>query len=161
VETAVYNADQAWSTPLDAFLARCEADAGVHMTDGACTERELRGVEERLGQVLPAPFRAFLARLGGGVFYLEHEIFGAHRVMIHDIELVPDLLSFRAWLGAAVPAHLLPIHRAGGRIHAIELGVGPCAAVRPLDGNGRQYRDFTAFLESVVLATARDNVRAR
>jgi hypothetical protein len=136
-------------SPLEGLIARCEADRSSHMTGGPCTALELRAVEDALGEALPAELRLFLSRLGGGVFYLEHEIFGARRVMIHDIELVPDLLSFRSWLGAAVPPGLLPVHRAGGRVHAIELG-GTTAAVHTLNAPGPVYPDFTTFLQQVV-----------
>jgi len=148
--TMVYEGDRASPASLEALIARCEADRGAHMTGGGCTEMELRSVEDALRQPLPADFRLFLSRLGGGVFYLKHEIFGARRVMIHDIELVPDLLSFRAWLGTAVPPNLLPIHRADGQIHAIELG-GARANVRSLNHTGPCYPRFSAFLEAFVL----------
>lgn len=121
------------------------------MTGGPASDDDLRGVEEALRRPLPEPFRLFLQRLGGGVFYLKHEIFGARRVMIHDIELVPGLLSFRTWLGSGLPSGLLPIHRADGRIHVLDLDAGPCAPVRVLGGGGRGYPDFTRFLEDVVL----------
>jgi hypothetical protein len=136
------------AAPLDALIARCRADVSSHMTGGACPEEDLRQIEAMVRQPLPAPFRAFLSDLGGGVFYLKHEIFGPRRVMIHDIELVPDLLSFRTWLGTAVPPNMLPIHRADGRIHAVDLGTG---AVRPLGITSPCYADFTTFLERVVL----------
>jgi hypothetical protein len=135
---------------IEILLARCEADRNRHMAGGGASEDELRSVEDALRRPLPEPFRLFLQRLGGGVFYLKHEIFGPRRVMIHDIELVPDLLSFRTWLGAAVPPGLLPIHRADGKIHALDLDAGR-GLVRPLGAAGRTYPDFTRFLEDVVL----------
>jgi len=142
----------AGAAPLETLMARCEADRASHMTGSACAEVELRLVEHALGQPLPPAFRLFLSRLGGGIFYLKHEIFGARRVMIHDIELVPDLLSFRAWLGPRVPAHLLPIHRADGVVHAIELGDSPQSAVHRLEDPGAaSYPDFAAFLRHVVV----------
>src|SRR5689334_14415900 len=82
------------SSPIDSLLRRCEADARVHMSNGGSSEEDVLLLERSLGRTLPDPFRLFLRRLGGGVFYLKHEIFGPRRVMIHDIELVPDLLSF-------------------------------------------------------------------
>jgi hypothetical protein len=136
---------------LEALVARCQADCTSHMTGGPCREGELRCVEEALGCPLPGAFRLFLSRLGGGVFYLQHEVFGAHRVMIHDIELVPDLLSFRTWVGTRVPPRLLPIHRSGERIHAIDLDGGLSAAVVPLSGGGPGYSDFASFLGSVIV----------
>jgi len=148
MEIAVEHNDVAAFEHFDALVARCRADSAAHMTGGTCSEQELRNVEEILRRPLPAVFRSFLARQGGGVFYLRHEIFGAHRVMTHDIELVPDLLSFRAWLGAAVPANVLPIHRADGRIHALDLDAG---CVHPLGAASPCYPTFSEFLERVVL----------
>jgi hypothetical protein len=135
---------------IDELIARCEADRSLHITFEGSSETELRGLEETLGYPLPTPLRAFLGRLGGGVYYLRHEIFGPRRVMIHDIELVPDLLSFRHWLGAKVPARWLPIHRADGAVHAIELGVPDPAPVRRLSDPGPVYPDFTAFLKTLM-----------
>src|SRR5262245_10375647 len=126
---------------MDALISQCQAHCRDHMTSGPCAEAELQSIEDRLGAPLPPLFRLFLQRTGGGVYYLRHEIFGARRVMIHDIELVPDLLTFREWLGA-VPGEWLPIHRSEGRVHAIELGQGESARVRPLDGVGPTYPDF-------------------
>jgi hypothetical protein len=148
--TNVYDGDRGGPGRLEALIARCENDRAAHMTGGGNTERELREVEVALGRPLPEELRLFLSRLGGGVFYLSHEIFGARRVMIHDIELVPDLLHFRSWLGPAVPPHLLPIHRVDGRVHAIELVDGPCAAVVSLSEPGRRYPCFCDFLGRVV-----------
>jgi hypothetical protein len=150
METSVHNVPHRSLDPLDVLVARCEAERGMHMTGGGCSEAELRCVEASLRGPLPGPLRSFLCRMGGGVFFLKHEIFGARRVMIHDIELVPDLLSFRAWLGSAVPPDLLPFHRADGQIHAIELGEGR-GGVRALNGAGTNYADFTTFLQRVVL----------
>jgi hypothetical protein len=150
VDALIDHGSPALSARLEALIAQCQADRGSHMTGGGCDESELRAVEDVLLQPLPPDFRLFLSRLGGGVFYLEHEIFGARRVMIHDIEMVPDLLSFRTWLGRSAPADLLPVHRAGGRIHAIELGRHPCSSVRSLS-DAVVYPDFSTFLQHVVL----------
>ena len=140
--------EASWPSRLQAVLARCEADAARHMTGGPCSESELRHMEDALGAPLPSPYRIFLSRLGGGVYYLRHEIFGAHRVILHDIELLPDALSFRTWLGPDVRPMLLPFHRAGGRIHALDLESAGRVVV--LGGSEPGYPDFTTFLEQVV-----------
>ena len=140
--------EASWPSRLQAVLARCEADAPRHMTGGPCAESALRHLEDALGAALPSPYRLFLSRLGGGVYYLRHEIFGAHRVILHDIELVTDVSSFRTWLGAEVPAAWLPVHRAGHRIHALDLQGSGRVAV--LGGSEPGYPDFTTFLEQVV-----------
>jgi hypothetical protein len=138
-------------TRLETLLARCEADRTLHMNAGGCPETELQRIEAAVGQPLPLPFRVFLSRLGGGVYYLKHEVFGPRRVMVHDIELVPDLLSFRHWLGEIVPRTALPIHRADGVIHVLELAGDHAGSVRSLDEGGHRYPDFTSFLEAEIL----------
>lgn len=135
---------------IDDLIGRCEADGGLHITADRNTDEQLAGIEARLGQSLPAPYRAFLRRLGGGVYYMRHEIFGARRVMTHDIELVPDVLSFKKWLGGTVPEGWLPIHRSADGVHVIQLGVPDPAPVRALGGIGTTYADFAAFLETLL-----------
>jgi hypothetical protein len=138
--------------PLEAAIAALERDAAEHLTVGPIGADELLQLEERLGVRLPPAFRRFLERLGGGLFYQRHEIFGVRRVLIHDIELVPDLVTFcrRVEAGDERPARgLLPFHRAGDVVHLLDLRGGPASpAVRALDGSGG-YPDFEAFLESL------------
>jgi len=133
-----------------------QADAAAHTTSGPCVSAELGRVEAALGAPLPHSFREFLAALGGGIFYQRHEIFGAHRVMIHDIELVPDLVSIRRWLDAERPpgyrAGLLPVHRADGVVHVVDLGAtGPEREQVAALGGPVVYPDFVRFLERVVV----------
>ena len=131
---------------LDQMLEAMAGDRSLHLGGEPSDEADLRRVEVRLHLPLPAAFRTFLTRLGGGVFYRRHEIFGAQRVMIHDIELVPDLLSVRSrW--PDLPAHLLPIHREGEHVHVLDLESG---AVLPLPA-GPGYPDFQSFLARVVV----------
>jgi SMI1 / KNR4 family (SUKH-1) len=132
------------------LIARCEADESLHIRSDGADDAELRCLEQKLGQALPGPLRAFLSRLGGGVYYLRHEIFGSRRVMIHDIELVPDILSFQRWLGPKASEGWLPFHRADGRIHAIRLGGPDPAPVCRLGDPSIVYPDFTAFLRSLM-----------
>jgi SMI1/KNR4 family protein SUKH-1 len=169
--TSTLQVEPSWPSRLQAMVARCQEDAALHMTAGPCTENELRYLEDALGAALPSAYRAFLARVGGGVYYLRHEIFGAHRVMVHDIELLPDVLSFRHWLGIGVPPGLLPFHRAGARIHALALEGPDAGRVVVLEASARRseapprslstvpsgdasaeagYPDFVTFLEQVV-----------
>lgn len=133
---------------LDAFARHQDH----HMIGDAASEQELRRVEQALGRALPASFRAFLTRFGGGLFFHGHEVFGPRRVMIHDIELVPDILTMvRRVASEGLPAGLVPIHRARGVIHFLDL--------RP-EGGGEQVVSFSgaaafpnlaSFLETVVL----------
>jgi hypothetical protein len=125
------------------------------MTAGPSDAAELGAIEAKLGRRLPAPFRTFLLRVGGGILYQRHEIFGGHRTMIHDIELVPDLLSMKFRLSAESPAGLaeglLPIHRADGLYHFLDLTEGPGYGRVVSLTSGSAYEDFASFLEKAVL----------
>lgn len=135
---------------LEEVLDLLERDSGRHMTSGPCGRGDLDKLEAGLGHPLPADLRRFLERVGGGVFYDAHELFGARRVMIHDIELLPDMLSVRKAL-PGVPPDAVPFHRSGSQVHVIELSER--ARITPL-GGGSGYADLATFLESVVLPSA-------
>lgn len=119
------------------------------MNSGPSTQAELGHVEAALGAALPQALRAFLMRFGGGIYYNGHEIFGPTRCMVHDIELVPDLLSMRQRLKdeGGLAEGLSPLHRARGVVHVIDLRSGSVA----LREGGDAYPDLAAFLENVVL----------
>jgi hypothetical protein len=139
---------------IEKALAVLEKDRHRHMTAEPASERELDLVEETLGRRLPDEFRTLLARLGGGILYERHEVFGVRRLMVHDIELVPDLVSFRqrfvrAWEGEAC-RDFVPFHRADGMVHLLDLRARGGPAVVSLDGT-RSYSDLADFLEQVVL----------
>jgi len=142
-------------SPLQSALEAFERDRAEHVTAGPADADEVRRTEDRLGVRLPEAFREFLERVGGGLFYQGHEIFGSHRVMIHDIELVPDLVSFgrsvRRSGGPAAPEGVVPFHREGSRVHVLDLqGTEPDSApIRALDGS-RTYPNLAAFLETLV-----------
>jgi hypothetical protein len=142
---------------IEEVLEVLERDRARHMTTDRATERDLAVLEEALGRRLPEQFQAFLARLGGGIFYERHELFGARRLMVHDIELVPDLLSFRrgyaAGAGIDLAPHLLPFHRAEEGVHLLDLGGTGEASVVSAAG-ARAYPDFARFLQSVVIPEA-------
>ena len=139
---------------IETALQVLEKDLARHMTTDRPSELELDALEEALGRKLPDQFRTFLARLGGGIFYERHELFGARRLMVHDIELVPDLLSFQRRLAAAgevaVADACVPFHRADGVIHLLDLRSGGEAPVVSADGE-RSYPDLATFLMLVVI----------
>jgi len=146
---------QGWlAMTLEEILERIELDQAQHMTGGPAAEQEIAELEGRLSRPLPASYRAFLSRLGAGIFYQQHEIFGSRRVMIHDIELVPDVVSMQRQLERDEPRlrqGQLPLHRAGGILHLIDLNPGAdCGrVVRAEDQVG--YPDLATFLEAIVL----------
>jgi SMI1 / KNR4 family (SUKH-1) len=131
-----------------------ERDQPRHMTAEPASEPELDRLEAALGVRLPPQFREFLTRLGGSILYERHEVFGAHRLMVHDIELVPDLLSFREQFarrgGAELAPAFLPFHRADGVVNLLDLREGAEPAVVSEDGT-RSYCDLACFLEQTVV----------
>jgi len=134
---------------LDELLALFERDSGAHMSAGPASDDDLRRVEAAIGGPLPADLRAFLGRLGGGLYYHGHEIFGPARAMVHDIEMVPDLVSVRERLSAdsAAPADLVAFHRARGAFHFFDRR-------RPgvFSATGeRLFADLAGFLETIVV----------
>ena len=137
---------------MDETLAMLERDAALHLTQ-RCSGRDLDALEAALGLALPADFRSLLERVGGGILYDRHEVFGGRRLIVHDIELVPDLLSMNRLLAesrANWPAHLVPVHRSQGVLHLLDLSAGAANAA-VLAADGRAWPNLPAFLEAVVL----------
>ena len=134
---------------LESVLAALDRDRHRHLL-APSSEDDLRRLERGIQHPLPAQYRRFLACLGGGIYYDNHEVFGAARLMIHDIELVPDVLEVRARLAASCGANgspfLLPLHRAEGTSHWLDVRDG---SVRGL-GATPLFPDLAAFLAAVV-----------
>jgi SMI1/KNR4 family protein SUKH-1 len=138
-------------TDLAALLHRLADGADARMTVPA-SEEELRRVDEALARPLPAPLRSLLLEVGSGLYEGGHEIFGPLRLMLHDIELVPDLLSVRARLTAEglLHPHFLPFHRGGATFHLIRTEGAGAGCVVSLPA-GRVYADLASFIEQVLL----------
>jgi hypothetical protein len=121
--------------------------------------RELDLLEKTLGRRLPDEFRTLLARLGGGILYERHEVFGVRRLMVHDIELVPDLVSFRQRFVGAGGGELcegfVPFHRADGLVHLFDLRAEGGPIIISIDGT-HSYPDLARFLQEVVLPIGAD-----
>jgi hypothetical protein len=134
---------------LDELLALFERESAAQMTAGPATDDELRRVETAIGGSLPADLRAFLSRLGGGLYYHGHEIFGPLRVMVHDIEMVPDLVSVRERVvpDLAAAADLVPFHRARGTFHFFDRRRPGVYA----SSGERLFADLAGFLETIVV----------
>jgi hypothetical protein len=143
-------------TSLAALLQRFEDGADARMTVPAPDE-ELRRIEEALARPLPAPLRALLSQVGSGLYEGGHEIFGPQRLMLHDIELVPDILSVRARLTAegVLHPHFLPFHRGGATFHLIRMEGAGAGCVVSLPA-GRVYADLASFIEQVLLGSPRE-----
>jgi hypothetical protein len=139
---------------IDQALAVLEHDHVSHLTQ-LCSEKDLDQLEASLGRRLPTSYRALLARVGCGILYDRHEIFGGRRLMLHDIEMVPDLLSLRARLEAdgsrRWPETLVPFHRTCGVFHLLDLSGGEGPVPVTAAETGRTYPDLPDFLEAVIL----------
>jgi SMI1/KNR4 family protein SUKH-1 len=140
---------------LDEIVERFARDGEYHLTNGPATAAELLALERAVGHSLPDSFRTFLARLGGGLFYAGHEIFGPHRVMVHDIELVPSLTAIRTGPCAErIPEGLVPFHRMGGTLHAFDLRGSAGAGRIVAFPYGSTYPELASFLDDEVLPPA-------
>jgi hypothetical protein len=137
-------------TTLDDVLTRLERDRDKHMLSPAAGP-DLLVLEREIGRALPDAVRRLLERVGGGIIYERHELFGPRRLMIHDIELVPDVLSMRRALRSrpeGLAEHLLPLHRCEGLLHHVDLSA-PGTSVVSDDGQKR-YVDLGSFLSSTL-----------
>lgn len=142
-------------SPLESLFARVEAEAEAHLTGGPSAEDEIRTLELTLGRRLPASFRAFLTRLGGGLYFQKFEILGPHTVLVHDIELVSDIASHRRDLASAGPAvpvdDLIPFFCAEGQKLYFYCPAGSADEPPVVDAAGRKYFDgFVPFLAALL-----------
>jgi hypothetical protein len=141
------------SLNFEEVLAAFEHARDQHVLGGPATDVELWQLERTLGAPLPTQFRSFLSRLGGGLYFSGHEIFGTRRVMVHDIELVPDILSLRLALaaqGAALPPLTIPFHRARGRVHCLKLAPEERGRIVSIP-EAPAAPNLESFLETVVM----------
>jgi hypothetical protein len=133
-------------TTLDDVLSRIDHDRDKHMLSPAAGP-DLLALERELGRTLPEAVRRLLEKVGGGILYERHELFGPRRLMIHDIELVPDVLSMRRALRTrpqGLGDHLLPIHRCELTLHHVDLSAAGTAVVS--DDGAVRYPDLGSFL---------------
>lgn len=141
---------------LELALELLEADRSRHLLADPDEPEDIERLERALGRKLPSELRRFLERFGGGVFYGRHEIFGARRLMLHDIEFLPDILTVRRDLGqksgSELPPGILPFHRADGVYHVLDLRAAGSSTIRPFAAGAlTSYPDLASFLRAVVL----------
>ena len=135
-------------------MATLERDRARHLTQ-RCSGKDLDLLEQALGRRLPSDYRSLLERVGGGILYDDHELFGGRRLIVHDIELVPDVLTLkrqRAEAGRPWPMHLVPFHRCRGRLHLLD--VSGAGETRVVGEDGRSWPSLLDFLSEVVLPAA-------
>jgi hypothetical protein len=132
---------------FEAMLDRIARDASAHMTAGPASDADLARLEGAIGHRLPEAYRRFLARLGGGIYYERHEVFGPTRAMIHDIELLPPITG----VCHGLPAGVIPIHRAKATLHFMDLRQDhePVPVFSLM--SAERYPDFATFLREVIV----------
>ena len=117
-----------------------ERHAPEHLRFGAVPREQITAFEARLGRSLPPALIAVLESIGNGIFFGKEELLGPRRLMVHDIELLADMMSVKAQ-APGLPEAWLPFHRCDGVMHAVDLspegfgqvhawpGGAPCGAI--------------------------------
>jgi hypothetical protein len=98
-----------------------ERHAPEHLRFGAVPRADIAEFEARIGRPLPPALAAVLETVGNGIFFGKEELLGPRRLMVHDIELVPDMLSVKSRT-PGLPDTWLPFHRRDGALHVVDLG---------------------------------------
>ena len=97
-----------------------ERHSPEHLRFEPVPREAIAGLEERLGRRLPPELAAMLETVGNGIFFGREELFGPRRLMVHDIELLPDMMTVKA-ATPGLPAEWLPFHRCDGALHVVDL----------------------------------------
>jgi hypothetical protein len=127
------------------LLAAVKRHAPEHLRFGGVAPAEIGSLEERLGRRLPPALVEVLESLGNGIYFGREELFGPRRLMVHDIELLPDMMSVKAQ-AHGLPEPWLPFHRRDGVVHAVDLSPEGYGEVHAWPG-GTACGPVAAFLE--------------
>ena len=128
----------------EALAAAIGSHEAEHLRFGPVPRAEIAALEERIGRRLPAALASALETVGNGIFFGKEELFGPRRMMVHDIELLHDIMTVRAGL-VGLPDAWLPFHRRDGTVHVVDLSEGAFGVVRSWpDGVARG--DIAEFL---------------
>jgi hypothetical protein len=82
--------------------------------------------------------------VGNGIFFGKEELFGPQRMMVHDIELLPDMMTVKA-AQPGMPEAWLPFHRCEGALHVVDLSDDAFGQVRSWP-DGAAQGDVAEFL---------------
>ena len=123
-----------------------ERHATEHLRFEPVPHAQIEALEARLGRALPPELVAMLERVGNGIFFGREELFGPRRLMVHDIELLPDMMSIKA-ANPGLPAEWLPFHRCDGALHVVDLRPESLGMVYAWPG-GAPQGDVGSFLAS-------------
>ena len=97
-----------------------ERHAAEHLRFEPVPHAQIAELEARLGRRLPLELAAMLETVGNGIFFGKEELFGPRRLMVHDIELLPDMMSVKA-ATPGLPQEWLPFHRCDSVLHVVDL----------------------------------------
>ena len=116
-----------------------------HLRFGAVPHAEIAAFERSLGRHLPAALVSVLETVGNGIFFGKEELFGPRRMMVHDIELLPDMATVKA-ATVGLPDAWLPFHRCDGVLHVVDLSPEALGQVRTWP-DAVPCGDIAAFLD--------------
>jgi hypothetical protein len=133
---------------LAAEIGRRETE---HLRFGPVPRAEIAALEARIGHRLPAALASALETVGNGIFFGKEELFGPRRMMVHDIELLPDMMTIKAGI-AGLPADWLPFHRRDDVVHVVDLSEGAFGQVRSWP-DGAAHGDVGDFLARCLTPT--------
>ncbi len=125
-----------------------ERHAAEHLRFGAVPAADVAEFEARIGRRLPPALAEALETIGNGIFFGKEELLGPRRLMVHDIELLPDMLSVKA-RAEGLPADWLPFHRRDATLHVVDLAPASFGEVRSWP-DGRSLGDVAAFLAALL-----------
>ena len=121
-----------------------ERHAPEHLRFGPVPREQITAFEARLGRPLPPALTAILESVGNGIFFGKEELLGPRRLMVHDIELLADMMTVKAQ-APGLPEAWLPFHRCDGVIHAVDLSPEAFGQVHEWPG-GAPRGEIAAFL---------------
>jgi hypothetical protein len=128
----------------DTLMEAVERHSPEHLRFGPVPRECRTEFEARIGRSLPAALTAVLETAGNGIYFGKEELFGPRRLMVHDIELLADMMSVKAQL-PGLPEDWLPFHRCDGVVHAVDLSPARYGEVHAWPG-GAPCGDITVFL---------------
>jgi hypothetical protein len=111
------------------LIEALERRAPEHLRFGAVPRADIAEFEARIGRPLPPALAAVLETAGNGIFFGKEELLGPRRLMVHDIELLPDMLSVKSRT-PGLPDAWLPFHRRDGVLHVVDLAPETYGQVR-------------------------------
>ena len=123
-----------------------ERHSAEHLRFEPVPHQQIAELEARIGQRLPLELSAMLETVGNGIFFGREELFGPRRLMVHDIELLPDMMSVKT-ATPGLPEEWMPFHRCDGALHVVDLRPEAHGAVYSWPARAHQG-DVGSFLAS-------------